>query len=106
MITDRLRWTVIEANTNRILARDLIVKNPTVVRNLSAPATIQLKISQGEATASAIGIDFSLPWGQVIIAEIEVDHVRRIFCACIVDQVDIDPMSGDLSIDATGFMGY
>lgn len=105
MITDRLRWSVIEANTGRILARDLVVMQPQVVRNLSAPAQMQFKVTQGESDASAFGVDFK-PMGQHVIAEIEVDGVRKIFADCYITNTTVDAQSGDMQIQATGFMGY
>lgn len=105
MITDRLRWTVIEANTQRILARDLVVKQPQNVRNLSAPGQVQFKISQGEQDASAFGINFQ-PMGQHIVTEIECDGIRQIFTDSYITNVTVDSQSGDLNIQATGFMGY
>lgn len=106
MITDRLRWSVIECNTGRILARDLVVQaGPQVSRNLSAPAQMEIKVSQGEQDASAYGINFR-PMGQHIICEIEIDNVRQIFADCYVTNTTVDASSGDLSIQANGFMGY
>ncbi|AEL97945.1 minor tail protein [Mycobacterium phage Patience] len=108
MITDRLRITVLEANTGEILTRDLVVKEPTVIVNLSAPSHISFNIDQGQRFASAAGIDWK-SWGQVIVPELETDQYGRICLgAQIISDggVRIDPESGDLVIDAVGFMGY
>ena len=105
MITDRLRFTVIETNTDRILTHDLVVIQPQVMKTLSGPAHIQFKIPQGEATASAAGINWK-NWGQWIIVEIEVDGVQEIFATGIVTSNKIDKASGELSIEATGYSNY
>ena len=100
-----MRWTVIQANTDIILTRDLIVMQPQLARNLSAPCQVAFTVSQGEQDASAFGITW-VSWGQVIVTEIEVDGVRQIYCCSIVTDVKVDPNTGDVAIQATGFMGY
>ena len=108
MITDRLRFTVIEVNTNEILTRDLVVKEPNVVVNLSAPSHVSFKIDQGQMQASSKGIDWK-SYGQIIVPELPTDSFGRVALgAQIVDEggAKIDPGTGDLLIDATGFMGY
>lgn len=108
MITDRLRFTVIEVNTNEILTRDLVVKEPEVIVNLTAPSHVGFKIDQGQQQSSAYGIDWK-SWGQWIIPELETDQFGRI---CLGAQIvtekgaRVDPETGDLIVDAVGFMGY
>lgn len=104
-ITDRLRFTIIEVNTNKILSRDLVVTQPQVMKNLSGPSRISFKIPQGEQIASAAGIKWK-NWGQWVITEIEIDGTRRIFGAALVTDNKIDPGSGEMIIEATGFSHY
>lgn len=108
MITDRLRFSVLEANSGDILTRDLIVKEPSVIVNLSAPSHVSFKLDQGQMQGSSYGIDWK-SWGQVIVPELPTDQFGRIpLGAQIVDEggAKIDPQTGDLIVDATGFMGY
>jgi hypothetical protein len=104
-ITDRLRFSVIEANTNNILARDLVVKEPRPRANLSAPSTIQFKMDQTESVRSSSGINWK-NWGLYIVCEIEIDGIRQVYAYGMVTDNRVDPESGDLSIQATGVMGY
>jgi len=105
MITDRLRFTVIEVNTNKVVARDLVVIEPEVMWRLSAPSIVSFKVLPGEALTSAQGIDWKT-WGYWIITEMEVDYVRRIVGATIVTGNKMDPASGIMQIESSGFMGY
>lgn len=104
-ITDRLRFTVIQVNTNTILARDLVVQEPTVMVNLSAPSRCSFKIPQSEQYDSAAGIEWKT-WGQWIIPEIEISGVRRCLGAQLVNKCDVDPQSGSLMVEGIGFLGY
>lgn len=106
MIVDRMRFTVIEVNTNKILSSDLVVKDPTLTLNLSSPAKIGFSIDQGQRYASSYGIDWK-NWGQWIIPELETDQFGKITLgALLVSDNKIDPDTGDLQIDAVGFLGY
>lgn len=108
MITDRVRFTVIEVNSQEILTRDLIVKEPRVQVNLSAPSVCSFKIDQGQQQGSSAGIDWK-SWGQIIVPELPTDQFGRIpLGAQIVNGggAKVDPESGDMMIDATGYMGY
>lgn len=105
MITDHLRFTVFEANTNRVLSRDLVVKEPHVVKNLSAPSSIEFKIPLSESVGSSAGIRWK-SWGQWVLAELEVNGVRHTFCYGLVNDFHIDPMSGEMSIRCAGPLGY
>lgn len=105
MITDRLRHTVIEVNSNKILSRDLISKETQVKANLSAPARVSMKIDRGQQFASSAGIEWK-SWGQFIVSELEFDGVQKIFTCAIVENASVDEESGDMVIDAIGFLGY
>ena len=105
MITDRLRFTVFEVNTNRILARDLVVKDPQVISNLSAPSSMMFKVAQGEQYASSNNISWK-NWGQWVVCEQEYNGVSEIFCYGIVIDNKVDPMNGELSLQIQGPMGY
>jgi len=105
-ILDRIRWTVIEVNSNEILTRDLVVKEPEVQVNLSAPSIVSFKIDQGQQQSSAYGINWK-NYGQWIVPEIETLYYGKICLgAQLVTDNKVDPQSGDMLIDATGFMGY
>lgn len=105
MITDRLRFTVIEVNTNRILTRDLVVKEPKVRPQLSAPATIDFKIDQNEQMLSSRGIGWKIN-GQLVVVEIEINYVQQIFAWGLVTDCKVDAGSADLQISCTGMLGY
>lgn len=104
-ITDRIRFTVIEANSNIIVSNDLIVKEPQVVVNLSAPSRSTFTIPLAEQFYSSSGIDWKT-WGYWIIPELEFNGVRKCLGAQIVNKCDIDPQTGDMTVEALGFMGY
>lgn len=104
-ITDRIRFTVIEANSNLIISRDLVVKEPMVNINLSAPSRTSFKVPVSEQYYSASGIEWK-SWGYWIIPEIEIDGVRRCLGAQMVNKCTIDAQSGDITVEALGFMGY
>jgi len=105
MITDRTRFSVLEVNTNRILTRDLVVREPQVARNLSAPGNVAFKLAAGEQYASSSGIDWK-QWGQWIIPETEVNGVRWCWGALLTNRCAIDPTTGDMNIEGVGFLGY
>lgn len=106
MLTDRMRFTVIEANTNKILTRDLEVKEHQVTKNLSAPTQISLKIDKGQQKQSAAGINWK-SYGHFIIPEISTSGFgRKCIGGPLVTMPKIDAQSGDMLIDGQGFMGY
>lgn len=104
-ITDRLRFTVIEANTNTVLTRDLVVREPQVMMRLSGPSHCMFKVPQGEQYFSSLGIDWKT-WGYLIVPEIEINEVKRCLGAQIVNKADIDPQTGDMIVEGLGIMGY
>lgn len=104
-ITDRMRFTVIEANTDAILTRDLVVKSPNVTTNLSGPSTIEFSIPQGEQEASSFGIDWK-NWGQLVVAELGIAGIRQVFAYGIVTDNKADPATGDMKIECTGVINY
>lgn len=107
MITDRTRFSVIQMNTNQILSTDLIVKEPQVTAQLSAPAVVNFKVSYGEAAPghSADGITWKT-WGLWIITEMCVDGVYKIVACTIVTDAKVDPTSFDMVIESKGFSFY
>lgn len=104
-ITDRLRFTIIQVNSNTIVSRDLLVKEPQVIMNLSAPSRCTFKVPQGEQYNSSNGIDWKT-WGYWIVPEIEINGVRKCLGAQLVSKCDVDYQSGDMVIEGLGFMGY
>lgn len=105
MITDRVRFTVIEMNTNVILTRDLVTRPPKVAGSLTGPNILQFAIPQSEMYLSASGINFQEN-GQWIIGEMQIDGEYRIVACTIVKDVKVNPDSGDLEIEAVGFSEY
>lgn len=106
MIVDRLRFTILEVNTNRILTRDLVVKDAQVMVNLSGASNVMFTVDQGQQLASSYGIDWK-SWGQWIVPEIETDQYGKICLgAQLVSSTRIDPASGAIQIEGTGFLGY
>lgn len=105
MITDRMRHTVIEVNSNKILSRDLVTKETEIQINLSAPSRMAFKIPRSEQWGSAANIKWK-NWGQWIITEQEIDYVKKIIGCTLVTSNKVDRASGDLIMETTGFMGY
>lgn len=105
MITDRLRWTVLEANTAEILTRDLNATEAEIMVNLSAPSKFAFKLPRGEEFKSAKDINWKKD-GQVVVCEIEVDYQRQIFGVGVLEHPKVDPASGSMMLETTGFMGY
>ena len=104
-ITDRLRFTVMEMNTNKILTRDLIVMEPQVMGALSGPSLVNFKIPQAEQFNSSWGIKWQA-WGQWVIVELEIGHVRRIVACTITNDVKVNPEDGSLVVETIGFSDY
>lgn len=105
-IRDRMRFSVVEVNTNEILSRDLVPKEHSVTVNLSAPTQLSMSVDQSQRFGSAGGINFK-NWGQYIIPELETDQFGKVcFGGPIVSDNRVDPATGDLILDGLGFMGY
>ena len=105
-IIDRMRLAVLEVNTDRILTRDLVVKEPTVTLNLSGASAMSFKIDHGEATASSFGINWKA-WGQWVVPEIETDQYGKIvLTAFLVMRAVPDVKTGDMVVDCVSIMGY
>lgn len=105
MITDRLRFTVIEVNSDTILTRDLVVKEPKVRPVLSGPCTMEFKVDQNEQVLSSAGITWK-DNGQLVVCEIEIDHVQIIFCWGLTSNCKVDQTTGELDVQVTGMLGY
>lgn len=101
MITDRLRITVIECNTNLVLARDVVCKQVVPTKKLSGPSYLTLAVPFQESTLSASGIKWKR-WGQWIVCEIEIDGQREIFSAGVITNRKIDPQTGDMNLEVQG----
>jgi hypothetical protein len=105
MITDRVRWSVIQANTNQIMTHDLNVMEPEIMINLSGPSRMAFKLLPTEEKRSSFGIDWKT-LGHVVVANIEIDYVEQIFAVGVVTDHKVDPKSGVLQVETTGFIGY
>lgn len=104
-ITDRIKFSVIKVNTNEIITNDLLYTDATVTVNLSAPSRSQIKIPEPEQYLSAAGIDWKT-WGYWIVPRISIGNQNRFLGAQLLTRVDIDPKSGELNLEGTGFLGY
>lgn len=93
-------------NTNEVLTRDLIVKEPEVIVNLSGPSLITFSVDPGEMQKSAAGITWKR-YGLWIIPELETDLYGKICMgAQIVTSAKPEPQNGDLMVEGTGYIGY
>ena len=97
-----MRFIVEEAVTRKILSRDLQVKGPMVVPQLSGAAIIEFTLAWGEPTAK--GINFKA-FGQFIHVEETVLGERRIIASGIVQEAVIED-GNDLKVRAEGFSTY
>lgn len=104
-ITDRIRFTVIKANTDEIVARDLVVQQPEVMLGLSVPSRCTFTIPRGEQYASSSNIDWKT-WGYWLVPEIEINGTYQCLSAQIVNKCDVDPKTGNIRIEGLGFLGY
>lgn len=104
-ITDRIRFTIIKVNTDEIVVRDLVVVEPMVMVNLSAPSRCSFKIPLSEQYQSSYGIDWKT-WAYWIVPEIEIAGVRKCLGAQLVNKISIDPKDGTMTVEGLGFMGY
>lgn len=105
MITDKVRLTVIEINTNIVKARNVVAKGVKVGGNLTGPSVLQFSVSQYEKNNSCQGIE----WGRFrywVIAEMAFNGVQRIVAATMVWDAKIDPQSGDMALECHGFSDY
>ena len=101
MITDRPRYIVEEANTRKILNRDLEVMEPQFGGQISGPGTLKFKL--------APYANPMIDWGknkQWVHVEMEFDGVRRIMISLIVKKAEVDSESGAMQIEGYGFSDY
>jgi hypothetical protein len=108
---DRCR-IIVEDNAGNIIARDLIVAEPKLVRQLSGPCNIQFKIHPNEPSVQIFENDKSgpirfKPWGHWIHVEKTMfDGERKILGSAIVKPSQIDAQTGVISLEAEGFSAY
>src|ERR1700756_5760406 len=101
--TDRFRFICEEARTGNILARDLDVSKPKILRALSGPCNIQFDINYRDYANSGL---YFKPWGHWIHVEKEIYGQRIIWCSGLVQPSQIDKASGIMHLEARGFAGY
>lgn len=95
---------IVEDVHNNILARDLIVQEPSVVRTLSGACTINFTLLADEREAQ--GIPWKA-WGQWVHVEIDrQDGTRWIIASGLVQPASYDETGGSLQITANGFSSY
>ena len=105
-ITDRIRFTAIQCNTDEILARDLVAKNARFRVNLSASCDITFTMDKNEYVVSAAGIEWKA-WSLWIVADLEINGVQKTFAVGILDDnTKVDKKTGELSVSATGYLTY
>jgi len=100
---DRFRFICEEARTGAILARDLEVSKPKLLRPLSGPCAIQFDIDY-RAYANA-GLYFK-PWGHWIHVEKKILGERKIWASGLVVPSQIDKKTGVMHLQAKGFSNY
>lgn len=100
---DKFRFIVEEARTGNIIAKDLEVQKPKLLRALSGAANIQFDVDY-RAYANA-GIYFK-PWGHLIHVEKKILGQRKIWTSAIVTPSEIDKKSGIMHLVAKGFSSY
>ena len=101
MITDRPRFIVEQANSGVILNRDLEVTEPQFGCQISGPASLTFKLMP---FANEI-----IDWGhnkQWVHVEMEFDGVRKLVLSTIVKSANVDPESGQMSVECYGFSDY
>lgn len=100
---DRFRFICEEARTGNILARDLTVQKPKVLRALSGPCNIQFDINFRDYMNAGI---YFKPWGHWIHVEKLIQGERKIWASGIVVPSQIDKDTGVMHLEAQGFAGY
>lgn len=106
---DRFRFVVEDVYGN-ILTRDMIGMEPQVVRTLSGPCSISLKVHYSEPSVQMPDgsgpIQFR-PWAHWIHAvKVDWDGNEKIWASGIVKPSEVDPTSGVLALEAEGFSNY
>lgn len=106
---DRFRFAVEDVHGN-ILARDIVGQEATVLRVLSGPSDITIKLNPKDPSvqhqSGAGPIQFK-PWGHWIHAmKDDPDGNEVIVASCLVQPSEVDPQSGLLALHATGFSDY
>lgn len=106
---DRCRF-IIEDTHGNILARDVMVLEPKIIRQLSGPCQITCKVHYREPSIQLETGDGPIqlkPWGHWLHVEKEMfDGTRAIIASGIIKPSEIDPESGIMSIEAEGFSAY
>lgn len=104
-ITDRIKFSVIKVNTNQVITNDLLFTDAMVQVNLGSPSRCTIKIPQPEQYISSSNINWKT-WAYWLIPEIGIGGQRKFLGAQLVNRVDVDPQSGELTLEGLGFMGY
>ena len=107
---DRWHLWVEETRTGRIITKDLIPQELSVLRILSGPSQIEFKVHYNEPSVQIPGgqgpIIFK-PYGHYIHA-VKEDQAgnEKIWATGIFQPSDVDSQTGVLSVKATGFSDY
>lgn len=106
---DRFRFIIEEAVSGEIVARDLNVMEPKLLRQLSGPCTIQFKVHPQDPSVQkddGSGPILFKPWGHWCHVEKEINGERRIMFSGIFKPSETDPKTGILDAQFEGFSNY
>ena len=106
---DRLRFIIEEARTGEILARDLVVQNPKVLKKLSGPCVIEFDIDHRHPSAQkqdGSGPILFKPYGHWCHVEKLIYGERKIIASGLFKPSEVDQETGLLHAQWEGFSGY
>jgi hypothetical protein len=107
---DRWHLWVEEIRTGRIITKDLVPQELSVLQVLSGPSSIGFKVHPKMPSVQAPGTNGPIqfkPYGHIIHAVKEDVHGdEKIWASGIFQPSDIDPDSGVMSVKCTGFSDY
>lgn len=107
---DRWHLWVEEARTGKIITKDLVPSDLSVLRVLSGPAQVEFKVHPKQPSVqepNGIGPIQFKPYGHIIHAvKDDLNGDEKIWASGIFQPSDVDPATGVLSAKATGFSDY
>ncbi|QGJ90067.1 minor tail protein [Mycobacterium phage Indlulamithi] len=106
---DRFHYWVQDIHGNW-LTKDLVGQDASLMRVLSGPAQLELKIHPKDPSVQMPGEDGPIqfkPWGHIVHAMKEDLNGNEVpWISTIVQPSDVDPQTGVLSLRGQGFSGY
>lgn len=106
---DKFRYIIEEARTGEIVARDVYVEKPQLVRKLSGPCIMEFDIDYRHSSIQLpdnSGPILLKPWGHICHVETVVGGERVIFASAIMKPSDVDENTGVLHFQGEGFSNY